>query len=285
MEKFLNLDFFNLKAEYIEVIVFVWSVFKCSVIFILSIKLIRWLSDKVFKKITSKIDSNERKSQLLTLKEILLHTLEGIFFVIYIGNLLFLFGIDVRPILATAGVLGVAVGFGAKRFVEDIISGIIILFEGQIRVGDYVEIKDMTGFVEKITLTLITVRSDKSGALYFIRPGYIDSIANYTMNFSYAFFGFDVAYKENIDSVFESLKKAFVKLKSMPEFDKLIEGELEIFGLDEFKDSSVNIKCRIKTQPKGQWTIKRAFNKMVKEQFILDDIEIPFNQLVVTNIN
>ncbi len=285
MEKFLNLKFFNLKAEYIEVIVFVWSVFKCSVIFILSIKLIRWLSDKVFKKITSKIDSNERKSQLLTLKEILLHTLEGIFFVIYIGNLLFLFGIDVRPILATAGVLGVAVGFGAKRFVEDIISGIIILFEGQIRVGDYVEIKDMTGFVEKITLTLITVRSDKSGALYFIRPGYIDSIANYTMNFSYAFFGFDVAYKENIDSVFESLKKAFVKLKSMPEFDKLIEGELEIFGLDEFKDSSVNIKCRIKTQPKGQWTIKRAFNKMVKEQFILDDIEIPFNQLVVTNIN
>ena len=285
MEKFLNLKFFNLKAEYIEVILFVWSVFKCSVIFILSIKLIRWLSDKVFKKITSKIDSNERKSQLLTLKEILLHTLEGIFFVIYIGNLLFLFGIDVRPILATAGVLGVAVGFGAKRFVEDIISGIIILFEGQIRVGDYVEIKDMTGFVEKITLTLITVRSDKSGALYFIRPGYIDSIANYTMNFSYAFFGFDVAYKENIDSVFESLKKAFVKLKSMPEFDKLIEGELEIFGLDEFKDSSVNIKCRIKTQPKGQWTIKRAFNKMVKEQFILDDIEIPFNQLVVTNIN
>ena len=242
MEKFLNLKFFNLKAEYIEVIVFVWSVFKCSVIFILSIKLIRWLSDKVFKKITSKIDSNERKSQLLTLKEILLHTLEGIFFVIYIGNLLFLF-------------------------------------------GNYVEIKDMTGFVEKITLTLITVRSDKSGALYFIRPGYIDSIANYTMNFSYAFFGFDVAYKENIDSVFESLKKAFVKLKSMPEFDKLIEGELEIFGLDEFKDSSVNIKCRIKTQPKGQWTIKRAFNKMVKEQFILDDIEIPFNQLVVTNIN
>ena len=68
-------------------------------------------------------------------------------------------------------------------------------------------------------------------------------------------------------------------------FDKIIEGELEIFGLDEFKDSSVNIKCRIKTQPKGQWTIKRAFNKMVKEQFILDDIEIPFNQLVVTNIN
>ena len=90
MEKFLNLDFFNLKAEYIDVIVFVWSIFKCSVIFILSIKLIRWLSDKVFKKITSKIDSNERKSQLLTLKEILLHTLEGIFFVIYIGNLLFL---------------------------------------------------------------------------------------------------------------------------------------------------------------------------------------------------
>ena len=134
-----------------------------------------------------------------------------------------LFGIDIRPILATAGVMGVAIGFGAKRFVEDIITGIIIIMEGQVRVGDYVEIGAVSGTVEKITLPLITVRSASTGALCFIRCGYIDSIINHTMQYSYAFFEFDVAYKENIDHVFKTLKAAFEELISVNENKEIIE--------------------------------------------------------------
>lgn len=286
MEELLNLDFFSqyLTAAHIKMIVFVWNIIKCTFLLVVSIKLLRFFTNKVLKQVLSKISSQERQQQLETLKTIALHAIEAIVFVIYIGNMLNLFGIDVRPILATAGVMGVAIGFGAKRFVEDVISGIIILMEGQVRVGDYVEVQGVKGFVEKITLPLITVRSDTTGALCFVRCGYIDTIINHTMNYSYAFFELDVAYKENVSHVFKTLYKCFDILVSNPDFKKKIIGELEIWGLDSFKESSLCIKVRIKTQPKGQWSVKREFNRIVKERFELENIEIPFNQLVVTNL-
>jgi len=285
MEELLNLDFFTqfLKPSHIKMIVFIWAIIKCTVLLVVSVKLIRWACDKFFKQIVSKLASAERQQQLVTLKTIALHAIEAVIFVVYIMNMLNLFGIDVRPILATAGVMGVAIGFGAKRFVEDVISGIIILLEGQIRVGDYVEVQGVKGFVEKITLPLITVRSDTSGALCFIRCGYIDTIINHTMNYSYAFFELDVAYKEDINHVFKTLHKCFDILVSDEENKKKVLGDLEIWGLDGFRESSLCVKCRIKTQPKGQWSVKRSFNKIIKERFEMENIEIPFNQLVVTN--
>ena len=285
MEELLNLDFFQLKPHYIKIILFVWNLTKHTILLVISVRLLRWLSDKFFVNILPRIESQERQQQIITLKAIVIHAIELVIFIIYVLNILNLFGIDVRPLLATAGVMGVAIGFGAKRFVEDVITGIMILIEGQIRVGDYVEIQDMKGFVEKITLPLITVRSDTSGALYFIRCGYIDSIKNHTIGYSYSFFEFDVAYKENIDHVFKTLLNAFKLLKKDSACSEKILGELEIWGLDSFKESSVCIKCRIKTQPKGQWMVKRTFNKIVKEVFEKENIEIPFNQLVITNNN
>lgn len=284
MEELLKLGIFSsIPEEYIKIVVFIWNIIKCTFILAVCLQLLKFFSEKVFKKLITKIDSLERQRQFLTLKAIIYHTIQGIIIAIYLMNILNIFGIDVRPLLATAGVMGVAVGFGAKRFVEDVISGIIILIEGQIRVGDYVEIDNMSGFVEKITLNLITVRCEKTGAVYFIRSGFVDSVKNYTMRYSYAFFPLDVAYKENLNHVFETIKKSFEILKKDTKCKKLILDDIEIFGLDEFKESSLCIKCRIKTQPKGQWTIKRTFNKIIKEQFELEKIEIPFNQLVVTN--
>ena len=285
MEEFLNLEFITLRPEYIKIIVFIWRIIKCTLLLFISIKLLNWILDKFYCKLACKIESNERRQQILTLKTIICHAGQFIILAIYLMSMLFIFGIDVRPMLATAGVLGVAVGFGSKRFVEDIISGIIILTEGQIRVGDYVEIQGVLGTVEKITLPLITVRSDKTGAICFIRCGYIDTIINYTMNYSFASFAFDVAYKEDIEHVTNTIKKCFEKMIENPEYKELIKEDIEIFGLDEFKESSLCIKCRIKTQPKGQWIIKRVFNKMIKEEFDKENIEIPFNQIVVTNAN
>lgn len=285
MEELLNLDLFQIKTEYKLVIMFVWNLTKCLILFLASVQILRFLSEKFFTRILPKIESQERQQQIITLKAIIVHAIELVIFIIFVLNVLNIFGIDVRPLLATAGVMGVAIGFGAKRFVEDVITGIMILIEGQIRVGDYVEIQDMKGFVEKITLPLITVRSDTSGALYFIRCGYIDSIKNHTINHSYAFFEYDVAYKENVDHVFKTLHEAFQILKKDPEANEKIISDLEIWGLDGFKESSICIKSRIKTQPKGQWMIKRRYNKIVKELFERENIEIPFNQLVVTNNN
>ncbi len=278
------LKFVDLDEKYVQIIVFIWKLIKCTTIFIIIFTSIKLVCNKFFGEIIKKITQNERKSQFLTLKAIIYHTLQGINITLYSMNMLYIFGIDVRPIIATAGVLGVAIGFGSKRLVEDVLSGVMILLQGQIRVGDFVEVDGITGNVEKITLPLITIRSVETGALNFIRCGCIDTVKNYTMNFSYAFFPFEVAYKENLDSVYNAIKTAFKKLKENKEYSKLILEDIEIFGLDEFKESSLLIKCRIKTQPKGQWTIKRAFNKIIKEQFDLENIEIPFNQLVVTNM-
>ena len=283
MEEILSLDLINIRPEYIKLITFIWNIVKCTLLLVINIKLLRWFTNKIYKQVTSKISSNERVQQFGTLKEIVLHAIETVIFAVYLINMLYLFGIDVKPLLATAGILGVAIGFGSKRLVEDIFTGIIILLEGQLRIGDYVEIEGMKGTVEKITLPMITVRSDETGALCFIRCGYINSVKNFTINFAYAFFKFDIAYEQNIDHAFKTIKKAFEILKSNEEYNKLIIGDLEIWGLDEFKDSSLCIKCRIKTKPKGQWTIKRAFNKIIKERFDLENIEIPFNQIVVSN--
>lgn len=277
------LKFIDIDEKYAEVIIFVWRVIKCTTIFLIIFSAIKLICFKFFGKIILKIEAGERQRQFLTLKAIIYHTLQGINVTLYLMNMLYLFGIDVRPIIATAGVLGVAIGFGSKRLVEDVLSGIMILIQGQIRVGDFVEVDGASGFVEKITLPLITIRSVDSGAVSFIRCGCIDTVKNFTIAFSYAFFPFEVAYKENIDNVCNSIKIAFKILKDNPKFSPLILDDIEILGLDEFKESSLLVKCRIKTQPKGQWTIKRAFNKIVKEQFEKDNIEIPFNQLVVTN--
>ena len=286
MEELLNLDFFStyLKPAHIKMILFVWGIIKCTFLFVVSLKMSAFLGRKIVDKISNNSSSQVRKQQLITFNTILTHVIKAVIIAIYIVSMLNLFGIDIRPILATAGVMGVAIGFGAKRFVEDVISGIIILLEGQVRVGDYVEISGVKGFVEKITLSLITVRSDVTGALCYIRCGYIDSIINHTMEYSYAFFELSVAYKENVNHVFETLLKSFAILVSNEENKAKVIGGLEIWGLDGFAESSLCIKCRIKTQPKGQWSIKREFNKIIKEQFEIENIEIPFNQLVVTNL-
>ena len=247
MEEFLNLDLFGeiLKPAHVKMILFIWSIIKCSFLFVVALKLSSVLSAKMIEKISNNSIPQVRKQQLITFNTILLHVIKAVVFAIYIVSMLNLFGIDIRPILATAGVMGVAIGFGAKRFVEDVISGIIILLEGQVRVGDYVEIGGVKGFVEKITLSLITVRSDVTGALCYIRCGYIDSIINHTMEYSYAFFELDVAYKENVKHVFDTLLKSFDILVSNEQNREKVIGALDIWGLDGFKESSLCIRFQV----------------------------------------
>ena len=283
MEEFLTLRFTQIRPEYLKVIIFIFSFIKCTFLLAITVKSVRWFSNRIVCQIKNKIDSQERLRQIITLKIRIVHAFEAFIFTVYIISILFLIGIDVRPILATAGVLGVAIGFGSKKLVEDVISGLIILLEGQIRVGDYVEIGDIKGNVEKITLPLVTVRTIDTGALCFVRCGYIDTIVNHTMHYSYSFFAFDVAYDSDVEHVFNVIKKSFNLLLENEEYKKLVLSEIEIFGLDEFRESSLCIKCRVKTQPKGQWIIRRAFNKIIKEQFEKENIEIPFNHLVVVN--
>ena len=251
------------------------------VFFVVAIKLSKAFINKFFEKLKQKSKDIDSEKNLDTLKLLAISTVNILIFTFVAINILNLLGVDVRPIITAAGVVGVAVGFGSKKFVEDLISGLTIILEGQVRVGDVIEIQGITGTVEKITLCLIIMRS-VDGAVHYIRNGMIDKITNYSRDYAYAVMDITVAYKENIAKVMETIKELgneFVKEEGIK--DKVL-GDIEILGLDAFNDSSIKILYRIKTLTTEKFGIKREFNLRIKEKFDEVGIEIPFNQLVVT---
>ena len=250
------------------------------VFFFITIKVANLLIDKFITNVTRYKDDYELKKQLFTLKSIIKSIADTIIIIFATMFVLNNLGIDIRPILTAAGVLGVAVGFGAKRFFEDIITGFSLLLEGQIRVGDYVEISGYQGVVEKADIKMIKLR-DINGRVHYIRNGMVDIVTNYTRDYPYYVFDIGVAYKENIEYVINVLKELGENFRTTSGYKDFILEPIEILGLDKFDDSAVVIRARFKTKPMKQWEVGRAFNLRIKEKFDELGIEIPFPQTTV----
>ncbi len=184
-------------------------------------------------------------------------------------------GVNIGPLLAGAGVLGLAIGFGAQKFVQDVVTGVFILFEDQIAVGDIVNVADKGGVVEAVSIRSVRLR-DYSGTVHIIPYSSISTVSNMTKEFSFYVFEVGIAYRENVDEVIEVLKHIGAGLQEDPAFGPLIKEPLEISGLDSFGDSAVVIKARLKTVPTKQWASGREFNKRMKNKFDELGIEIPF---------
>ena len=197
--------------------------------------------------------------------------------IILVGGITILsqLGIDIGPLLVAAGIGGIAIGFGAQSLVKDVISGFFILLENQLRVGDVINIAGVGGIVEDIGLRTITLR-DLSGNVHIVPNGNIDKVTNMTKDFSRYVFNIGVAYREDVDEVMDLLKEIAVDLQADPEFGNHILEPLEMFGVDQFADSAVIIKCRITTKPLQQWAIGREMNRRIKKAFDSRGIEIPF---------
>lgn len=189
-------------------------------------------------------------------------------------------GIDIGPILAGAGVVGLAVGFGAQNLVKDVISGFFILLEDQIRVGDVVKLGDKSGVVERVTLRMVVLR-DIAFNVHYIPNSEIQTVTNMTQYYSGYLFDIGVAYREDIDEVIEVMRKIDEELRSDPNFENLILEPLEVLGLQEFADSSVIVRARTKTLPLQQWSVGREFNRRLKKRFDELGIEIPFPHMTV----
>ena len=202
--------------------------------------------------------------------------------IVAVGSLMILseLGLNVAPLLAAAGIGGLAVGFGAQSLVKDMITGFFILLENQIRVGDVVEIAGVSGVVEEVRLRTIRLR-DLSGNFHIVPNGSVDKVMNYTYLYSYYLFDVGVAYREDVDEVMAVLKDVGAELQTDPEFNSDILEPLEMLGVDQFADSAVIIKCRIKTQPIQQWRIGREMNRRIKKAFDAKGIEIPFPHVSV----
>jgi len=189
-------------------------------------------------------------------------------------------GVEIAPIIAAAGIVGLAVGFGAQNLVQDVISGFFILLEDQVRVGDVVNLNNKGGLVERITLRMIVLR-DLAGNVHYVRNGQIDVVTNMTKDYSNYVFDVGVAYRENVDEVINVLKQIDEEIRRDPEYQQDILAPLEVLGLDKFDSSAVVIKARIRTQPIKQWRVGREFNRRIKMKFDELGIEIPFPHLTV----
>jgi small conductance mechanosensitive channel len=184
-------------------------------------------------------------------------------------------GIHIGPLLAGAGIIGLAVGFGAQKLVQDIITGVFILLEDAVAVGDVVQVAGIGGLVEELSIRSIRLR-DLSGNVHTIPFSSVDTVTNMTKLFSYFVADIGVAYRENTDEVAEVCRDIVEEMRREPEFAADILEPLEVLGVDRFADSAVILKARIKTRPIRQWAVGREFNRRMKKRFDELGIEIPF---------
>lgn len=251
------------------------SILVIVILTLIALKLVRIIPGKILATVKKKAEETESKKRLDTLTSLLNYILSATVLGIAIIMILGEFGIAIGPILAAAGIAGVAIGFGAQHLVQDIISGFFILIDDQIRVGDVVQTAGKGGLVEKVNLRM-TVLRDLAGNVHYIPNGRIDIVTNMTQDYSRFVFDIGVAYRENVDEVIEVIKKVDEDLRNDPGFKDDILEPMEVLGLDQFGDSAIIIKARTKTKPIKQWGVAREFNRRLKMAFDEQDIEIPF---------
>jgi len=259
-----------------------------NIISILIIGILGFVSWKVFsilirKKLenTQQIKDEAQGQRINTLLRILKNFASITILVVVIMLVLSELGIKIGPLIAAAGVVGLAIGFGAQTLVKDIITGLFVVLEGQVTIGDIVEIAGHSGKVETISIRTIRLR-DVQGHLHVIPFSEVTTVTNITQDQDYHTFEIGVSYNEDVDDVIETLEKVGKDLQRDKDFKSKVNGEIEVFGLDKFDDSAIIIKGRIPTVHKQQWVVRREFNRRVKIAFDKNGIEIPFPQTTIS---
>lgn len=189
-------------------------------------------------------------------------------------------GINIGPLIAGAGVIGLAIGFGAQTLVQDIITGVFIQLEDAIHKDDFITVGGISGTVERLSIRSLALR-DLSGTLHLVPFSSVNTVSNYTRDFGYHLGEYGVAYRENIGEVVEHLHAAYDRLCADGDISSEVTGPLEVDGVTALGDSAVNVRVRIRSTPGMQWAVGRAYNRYVKEVFDEVGIEIPFPHMTL----
>ncbi len=189
-------------------------------------------------------------------------------------------GISLAPILGAAGVVGLAIGFGAQSLVKDYFTGFFLLFEDQIRTGDVVNIAGIGGLVEDITLRHVRLR-DYDGNVHFVPNSLITSVTNMSRSFAHAVMDIGVAYREDVDEVIDVMRDVGAALRGDERFASTILDDLEVAGVERLDDSAVVLRCRFKVAPLQQWNVRREYFRRIKAAFDARGIEIPYPHVTV----
>ena len=232
------------------------------------------------ERLTRRMEDREQVKRAETLGRVFRY-IAAVIIVIVAGTLILSeLGIAVAPILGAAGVVGVAVGFGAQSLVKDYFAGFFILLENQMRQGDVVDIAGKAGLVEEITLRYVRLR-DYDGNVHIISNGLITTVTNMSRGFAQSVVDVGVAYREDTDEAVAVMRETGAEMRADPVFGPKILDDLEIAGVDKWDDSAVILRCRFKVQPLEQWGVRREFLRRLKKAFDARGIEIPFPHLTI----
>jgi small conductance mechanosensitive channel len=223
------------------------------------------------------LDATERAKRLKTLGTMVENVVGTFVAVSALLMVLRELDVDVLPLLTGAGIVGLAIGFGAQTLVKDVITGFFMILENQVRVGDVAVINTVSGVVESIRLRTITLR-DGEGTVHVFPNGSITTLANKTKDYSYAVLDIGVSYRENPDRVIDVLRKVGAGMQADPQFTPSILEPLQVFGIESFTDAAMIIKVRFKTLPLRQWDVAREMRRQVKKAFDAEGIEVPLGQ-------
>jgi len=275
-EPFLKV--FNLQFLKAVIIVLYSAVFINFLTKFINFVVTQVIESSVIERSFSMVQGIRFKQRRDTLARMIVYVFDTLFIFIFLLIVLDNLGINLRAILATAGVASIAFGFGAQSLIKDFINGFFIIWEDQFAVGDIIVTNEEGGMVEKMTLRITQLRNTE-GTLITLPNSEIKMVKNYSNEWSRVDFRVGVAYATDLDRAIRVINEEAAALAA--QYDKKIIGEPQMLGVDELGDSSIVIRLWIKTKPLEQWEIKRIFNKKIKERFDKEGIEIPFPQRTV----
>lgn len=275
--------------------VFNWPDLTATGLRIVAALLVAWLAFWVLKLILRRIERSIEPAEggLLSVQEqrtkTLLSLVRSIGIVVILVLMVFMvlgaLGINLGPLLAGAGVIGLAVSFGAQSLVKDVISGLFILFENQYGVGDVIRLDtSVSGAVERMTLRVVVLR-DVHGVVHIVPNGEIKRVSNLTRTWARAVLDVGVAYREDADRVMEVLREVGRELGEDPGWKHFLVEAVEVPGIESFGESSVNIRVMAKTVPLKQWDVARELRRRIKRRFDEEGIEIPYPQRTIHHVN
>ena len=237
---------------------------------------------RLFREYMSRrIASIDEVARIQTLARVFRYAASVVIFIVAGTLILGELGISIAPILATAGVAGVAIGFGAQSLIKDYFTGFFLLFEDQVRQGDVVELAGKGGLVEEVTLRYVRLR-DMEGHVHYIPNGEIKLVTNRTREYATPVLDVTVAYREDTDEVLSVMREVAAALRADPGWKDRIVEDLEVIGVDRWADSAVVLRARLKVVPPiQQWNVRREYFRRLKKAFDARGIEIPFPQLTI----
>jgi small conductance mechanosensitive channel len=247
--------------------------------FVLS-ELVSALIERYLARNNDSLSATGRHARTRTLLPLLRNAFRILLTVVVILVVLSEIGVDIAPLLAGAGIIGLAIGFGAQTLVKDVITGFFILAEDTISVGDVIDVGGHSGVVESVTIRTMRLR-DGAGAVHTIPFSAVTSIVNMTKDFAYAVFDVNVAYDEDIDRIVGLLREIGAGLADDAAFKWRTLAPIEVSGVERFSDSAIVVRARIKTLPQQQWDVAREFNRRLIARFDREGIRIPYPQRIL----